>query len=401
MNKKYATIHTSRLPAPKKHRQQQVPGIKAYLAVTMAACIMAVSLAGCQGSRPAEPTASQTQTTASGNTGENQADTGTPKAGDTEKSGQDNTGGNVPAGAVSRPDNYPVRPVEILVPYAAGGAADLVARAIASVLPDYLDGANVTITNVTGGNGVVGVSQLMSKKNDGYTLAIYASPVFEITPFMNDVEYTMDDFTFLGTVVQRPNVLVVNAKSEWQTLDEFFTYAKEHPGTTYGDPAAGSAHLGFEALIQAAGVDTMKFVPYSGGTGEAITALLGGHVDAVMALPADTYEYIRSGDMRALCIQGEERIDIMSDIPTAKEQGYDVSVGLTNGFIAPAGLDDDIAGYLSQALELAVDDPRVLELDPGDEGLLVYYDGEKTKQILSDTAVSFQGLIESLGLQSE
>ena len=111
----------------------------------------------------------------------------------------------------------------------------------------------------------------------------------------------------------------------------------------------------------------MKFVPYSGGSGEAITALLGKHVDAVMALPADTYEYIRSGDLRALCIQGDERIGIMPDIPTAKEQGYDVSVGLTNGFIAPAGLDGEIAAYLSNALKQAVNDPKVLELDPGDE----------------------------------
>lgn len=369
------------------------------LAVTMAACIMTISLAGCQNSQTTKTPASQPPTAETAKQPEtSQADPGADSASVQAKTDQDPSPAPVPSNAVSRPDNYPVRPIEVLVPYAAGGAADLVARAIASVLPDYLDGANVTITNVTGGNGVVGVSQLMGKKNDGYTLAIYASPVFEITPFMNEVEYTMEDFTFLGTVVQRPNVLVVNAKSPWTTLDEFFSYAKEHPGTTYGDPAAGSAHLGFEALIQAAGVDTMKFVPYSGGTGEAITALLGEHVDAVMALPADTYEYIRSGDMRALCIQGEERISIMSDIPTAKEQGYDVSVGLTNGFIAPAGLDEGIATYLSAALEQAVADPRVLELDPGDEGLLIYYDGEKTKDILSDTALSFQGLIESLGL---
>ncbi len=373
--------------------------IKKTLAITAAACILAASLGGCQSAPPKETTAPAAtgDSTGSGqDSGGNSQDTDSAAK---TPAGNQSSGGQT-TGPVPRPDSYPVRPVEILVPYAAGGAADLVARAIASVLPDYLDGASVTITNVTGGNGVVGVSQLMGKKNDGYTLAIYASPVFEITPFMNDVEYTMEDFTFLGTVVQRPNVLVVNAKSPWKTLDDFFTYAKDHPGTTYGDPAAGSAHLGFEALIQAAGVDNMKFVPYSGGTGEAITALLGGHVDAVMALPADTYEYIRSGDMRPLCIQGDERIDIMADVPTAKEQGYDVSVGLTNGFIAPAGLDGEIARYLSGALEQAVQDPRVLELDPGDEGLLIFHDGAKTREILSGTALSFQKLIQALGLQS-
>ena len=195
--------------------------------------------------------------------------------------------------------------------------------------------------------------------------------------------------------------MVVHADSPWKTLDEFFEYAKSNPGTTYGDPAAGSAHLGFEALIQAAGAEGMKFVPYSGGSGEAITALLGKHVDAVMALPADTYEYIRSGDLRALCIQGDERIGIMPDIPTAKEQGYDVSVGLTNGFIAPAGLDGEIAAYLSNALKQAVNDPKVLELDPGDEGLLIYYDGEETKQILTDTSSSFEGIIKELGMQAQ
>lgn len=308
---------------------------------------------------------------------------------------------SAPAEDNGKPDNYPTKPINLIVPYAAGGAADIVARAVASVLPDYLDGAQINITNVTGGNGVVGVTQLMGSANDGYNIAIYASPVFEITPYMNDVTYTMDDFTFLGTVVQRPNVLVVHADSPWQTLEEFIEYVKANPGTvTYGDPAAGSAHLGFEALIQAAGLD-MKFVPYSGGTGEAITALLGKHVDAVMALPADTFEYIRSGDMRPLCVQAEERIDILPDVPTAKEAGVDVVVGLTNGFIAPAGVDQKIADYLTAALEQAVSDPRVLELDPGDEGLLIHYNGADTRQLLADTGASFEGLINDLGLANQ
>lgn len=367
--------------------------MKKYVGIITAACLMAASLSGCQSSQLKQesdaPASTAIQT--------DSAKAASPESADAALS----EGGSNASGTIARPENYPTRPLEIIVPYAAGGAADLVARAIAAVLPDYLDGANVTITNVTGGNGVVGVTQMLSEKNDGYKIAIYASPVFEITPFMNDVEYTMENFTFLGTVVQRPNVLVVNAKSDWTSLDEFFAYAKEHPGITYGDPAAGSAHLGFEALLRSAGISDMKFVPYSGGTGEAITALLGGHVDAVMALPADTYEYIRSGDLRALCVESEARIDVLGDLPTAKEQGYDAVVGLTNGFIAPAGLDKNIAAYLSQALEQAVNDPRVLELNPGDEGLMTYYDGEETKKILADTAVSFQALIKELGMASE
>lgn len=365
---------------------------KKYLAMILAAAMVTVGTAGCQGSQKELKATTQETTTDSEAAGNDAAN-------EEKETKQENEG--EAENTFTRPENYAVKPVEIIVPYAAGGAADLVARAIASVLPDYLDGASVTITNITGGNGVVGVTQMMSEKNDGYTIAIYASPVFEITPYMNEVEYKMDDFTFLGTVVQRPNVMVVNTKSDWNTLDEFFEYAKNNPGTTYGDPAAGSAHLGFEALLKSANVSGMKFIPYSGGSGEAITALLGGHVDAVMALPADTYEYIRSGDLRALCIEGDERIDIMKDIPTAKEQGYDVSIGLTNGFIAPAGLDDEIAAYLSNALEQAVNDPKVLELDPGDEGLLVYYNGEETKKLLTDTAISFEDIIKELGMQAE
>lgn len=296
---------------------------------------------------------------------------------------------------------YPEKPIELIVPYSAGGAVDLVARAVASVLPTYMDGATITVTNVTGGNGVVGVTQLMNEKSDGYKLAVYASPVFEITPFMNEVSYTMDDFTFLGSVVQRPNVLVVHSTSGWGDLDSFIDHVKNNPGTTYGDPAAGSAHLGFEALRKAAGLDDMKFVPYSGGTGEAITALLGKHIDCTMALPSDTFEYIRSGDLKALCVLSDERIDILPDVPTAKELGYDVNIGLTNGFIAPKDLDPEIAAYISDALKQAVDDPKVLELDPGDEGMLVFINGEDTKELLFDTSESFQVLIEELGLAKE
>lgn len=381
--------------------------LKKSMGIAVALCMILTVVTGCGGGLGAGAKGTGTESTAAQSKdeapGEGETQGGGESKPEAETSGQGESGADKTGSEQSvpaRPDGYAVKPVELIVPYAAGGAADIVARAIASVLPDYLDGASVTITNVTGGNGVVGVTQLLNEKSDGYTMAIYASPIFEITPFMNDVNYGMDDFTFLGTVVQRPNVMVVNAASPWQTLDEFVEYAKSNPGTTYGDPAAGSAHLGFEALIKAAEITGMKFVPYSGGSGEAITALLGKHVDAVMALPADTYEYIRSGDLRALCIQGDERIDIMPDIPTAKELGYDVTVGLTNGFIAPKGLDPAVSEYLSAALEQAVSDPRVLELDPGDEGLLIYYSGEDTKSLLTNTAASFEGIIKELGLES-
>lgn len=361
--------------------------MKKTIGIMLAVAMTAGVLAGCSGNQASSPKETVAKTKA-----ETQAAAGAEKK---EEAKEEAASGEASA---AKPENYPKKPIEILVPYAAGGAADLAARAIASVLPDYLDGATVTITNVTGGNGVVGISQLMNAKNDGYTLAAYASPLFEITPYMNDVAYTMDDFTFLGTTVQRPNVLVVNSKSGWNTLDDFVKHAKENPGTTYGDPAAGSAHLGFETLIKKAELTDMKFVPYSGGSGEAITALLGQHIDSVIALPADTFEYIKSGDLKALCIEGEERIDIMPDVPTAKELGYDVVVGLTNGFVAPAGLDSRIAEYLSAALEKAVQDPRVLDLDPGDEGLLVYYNGQETKELLKSTATSFEPIIKELGL---
>ncbi len=297
-----------------------------------------------------------------------------------------------------KPEGYPKKPISLIIPYAAGGAADIVARAIGTNLSAHMDGAQINMTNVTGGNGVVGITQLKGSKNDGYTISIYASPLFEITPFMNDVPYVMDDFTYLGTVVQRPNVLVVNADSPWQTLEEFVAYCKENPGkVTFGDPAAGSAHLGFEALNKAAGIE-LKFVPYSGGTGEAITALLGKHVDAVVALPADTYEYIRSGALRPLAVQSAERIDILPEVPTCLECGYDVIVGLTNGFVAPAGLDPQIAAYLEAVIAETLEDPKVLEMDPGDNGMLISFTAEETKTLLQNTAESFKTLIEELGL---
>ena len=368
--------------------------MKKLIATTLAAVMAAALLAGCS-AKPAAPAATQAPAaTAAPETTAAPAAT-TAAAAETTAAPAET---QAASGELTRPASYPARPITMIVPYAAGGAADVIARALAQVLPDYLDGVTVNCENVTGGNGVVGVTQLKGAKADGYTIGVYASPVFEITPSMNDVEYTLDDFTFLGTDVQRPNVLAVNAKSEWKTLEDFVNYVKANPGkATYGDPAAGSAHLGYESFIKAAGLE-MTFVPYSGGTGEAITALLGGHVDSITGLPADTYEYYRSGDLRLLAVEGESRLDTLPDVPTMKECGYDIVIGLTNGVIAPAGLDPEIAAYLEQAVEKAVNDPRVLEADPGDAGLLVYYNGAETKQLLAGTAETFKGIIEELGL---
>ena len=143
----------------------------------------------------------------------------------------------------------------------------------------------------------------------------------------------------------------------------------------------------------------MKFVPYSGGTGEAITALLGKHVDAVVALPADTFEYIRSGDLRPLCIEGEERIDILGDVPTAKECGYEAVLGTWRGLAVPASTPDEVVAELYKIFSEAAASDAFVEFMTNTNNVIDIMDGASFTKLIADQLDMYTGLVADLGLK--
>ncbi len=244
--------------------------------------------------------------------------------------------------------DFPSKPISLIVPVSSGGGSDTIARAIAAEAEKSLD-ESIGIVNKTGGSGSVGMTEGANAKADGYTVSM----VFvELTMFdhlgISPLKHT--DFKPLGLINLDPAALTVAADAPYDTLEEFIDYAKENPGKVkIGNSGTGSIwHIAAEVIAEEAGIDIVN-VPFEGAT-EAVTGVVGGHVDAVTVSPAEVKAQLDAGNVKTLAIMSDEKSDIIPDVPTFSEAGLDVeSVGTWRGFAVPKDTPDDVAKKLEDA----------------------------------------------------
>jgi tripartite-type tricarboxylate transporter receptor subunit TctC len=244
---------------------------------------------------------------------------------------------------------YPEKPIEIIVGYAAGGGTDVMARTVGKFLETALGGsASVVIKNEPGAGGQIGFTHVATAKPDGYTLGTFNLPAALALTFDREADYDVDSFTYLANFVEDPNTIVVSASSGFETLDAFLAAAKADPGAiTVGlSSLGGNDHFAAIMMEQASGAE-LTLVPFKGAA-LARTALIGGHVAAgTMALSQTT---AFQDELRVLAVLDDKRSPFRPDVPTAKELGYDVEMSSLRGIVAPAGLDPKIADRLRKAL---------------------------------------------------
>ena len=245
------------------------------------------------------------------------------------------------AGAAS---DYPNKPVRIIVPQAAGGGVDVVARNLAQKLGETW-GQQVIVDNRPGANGIIGIEAIAKSKPDAYTLGAAFTSVLTINPHVyKSLPYdTFRDFSPITQTVTNTMVLVVNAYLPARSVKELVALARSRPGdAVYGSFGVGNmTHLAGELLRQEAGVK-MTHVPYKGET-PAVTDLLGGQVVMIFATSAGVAPHIRSGRLRLLATGGEKRAIAYPDTPTMIEAGFpNVRVTGWGALIAPAGTAQDI-----------------------------------------------------------
>lgn len=265
------------------------------------------------------------------------------------------------AGAGESAEQYPSDTIRIVTPYDAGGPSDLTARTYAEALSKQLD-ETVVVENKPGGSGAVGTQELMTSKPDGYTLGLVTTGTLVSTPLTNDVGYTPDDFTMLGVMAEVPTALVTSSDARWKDAEAFFAEAKAKPDSiTVGVPGASTPQaVELQRLKDEYGVG-VRVVPFDGNA-ELIAAQLGGNVDALWINSSDdVIGNIESGKFTALAVGNPERDKAMPDAPTLEELGYDGldDSGSVFGLAAPAGLPDDIAAEITEALGKASADPKV------------------------------------------
>lgn len=229
--------------------------------------------------------------------------------------------------------------VKMIVPFSAGGGSDLSGRAIAAGLEDGT-GVNISVENREGGSGAVGYSNFLSQKGkDNFLLA--SETALLALPLTQDVQFDYKSFTPVMKLGDDYTLLVVKPDSKYKTCSEVVDDAKSNRVVAAVSGATSLDQVVFTLTEQKTGAKFDR-VPFESGS-EVITALLGGQVDVISVNPGEVLGQIQAGSLKALCSFSDKRYtyDALKDIPTAKEQGVDVSFAQFRGFIAPGGISED------------------------------------------------------------
>jgi tripartite-type tricarboxylate transporter receptor subunit TctC len=269
--------------------------------------------------------------------------------------------------------DYPAKPVKIIVPWNAGGTTDIVARLFSTELAEEL-GQPVPVVNRVGGGGSLGTKEALGEK-DGYTILMTTSGNHILTPLANDVGYVHDDFIPIGQLSTRTLALAVLDKSPWKNLADLQKAAKADPGKyTFGAVPNALPFLTTTAWANAAGVKLLH-VPQQGGA-PGVTGVLGGHLDMVPESLSSVQSHLKSGTMRGLAVFNKQRDPNAPNIPTATEQGFDVFGNPFTGVAVAKGTPPEVVEKLRQVTaRIAKDDSFIERMTKAGEHV-EYLDGK-------------------------
>jgi len=251
--------------------------------------------------------------------------------------------------------SFPHRgPIEITVLFPAGTSADVTARLLADGMSKQL-GAKVIVFNRPGAGGAIGYKYVASQKADGYSI-VWNSNSISTTFHSGLLPFDYHEFDAVARVLVESPVIAVRGESKWKTLAQLVADAKSHPkGITVGNSGIGShTHISSVALFKAAGVEAVD-VPF--GAAQVVPSMLGGQVDAVLQLPAALSGYVKSGQVRLLASLTSTRDPLLGDVPTAREQGFDVSLEAWRGIAVPKGTPKAAVAALEEAIRRTAASP--------------------------------------------
>ncbi len=259
------------------------------------------------------------------------------------------------AGQVRAAEDFPTKPVTLVIPVGAGGSHDLTARALASVAHQYL-GQPLIIELKPGGGGAIGEDYVAKSKPDGYTL-VFGGPGWSSTlPAIEGRSHGPDTLMAVARINYGTVVWNVNPAKPWKSLKDLVEWAKANPGKLIHATTGpwGASDLPMKQMMKQYGF-TANLVPYDGG-GPALVAVLGGHADSVINPLPQMLPHIRAGKLRAIAVLDSKRESDLPDIPTAKEQGYDVEYTLWRAVLAPKGTPRPIIEKLASAFKGMTED---------------------------------------------
>jgi tripartite-type tricarboxylate transporter receptor subunit TctC len=254
--------------------------------------------------------------------------------------------------AVHAADAFPTKPVQVIIPFAPGDT-DTMLRPFIDKMGEFL-GQSVIMTYKPGAGGGIGAGMVATSQPDGYTLVGTSQGSIVVVPTFNkEIKYSTESFAPIASLSEGGFILVVKANSQWKTMQELIDYSKKNPNkinyTTSG--AMGVTHLIAEIFAKEAGIE-WTHIPEK-GSGPAVTALLGGHVELSSAAIGPALAHVQAGSLRALAVFGDKRLQAFPDVPTLKELGYKIEARALYGISAPKDTPKEVVDAIYLAAKKA------------------------------------------------
>lgn len=297
---------------------------------------------------------------------------------------------------------WPAHTISMIVPFPAGGQADLAARPVALALEKIL-GKSVIVDNRAGGaGGAIGNAAAARAEPDGYTLLMTLSSLAVLPEadrlFDRPPVYEVSQLTPIARVLADPTLLAIQESARWKTLEDFVEDAKRRPGEIrYGSSGPyGTLHVAMEMFAASAGIK-LQHIPFRGAA-PALNALMSGTVDALASAPGTLKQLVDSGKMRVLANWGAERIASFPDLPTFKERGYkDVEFYIWAGLFAQKALPDPIMNRLREAMAEAVKRPEVIKTFETAGSPVAYMDAPEFSKFVETDSARLVAAVKRIG----
>jgi tripartite-type tricarboxylate transporter receptor subunit TctC len=281
--------------------------------------------------------------------------------------------------------DFPKKPIRVIIPYAAGGGTDVLARALQKPLEKEL-GTKIVVDNIPAGSTKVGTMEGMKAKADGYTILLMSDRAWPVFYYSKTYDTKVwEQLTPIANLTVEPMAFVeVKSTSPFKTWGDLVKFAKENPGKLSGGIAGGTTTLMINEIAQKAGIK-INIVPF-GGAGPSKIAVLGGHVDFRVCQVTEAISMIRAGETRGLAVSTDKRLNFLPDVPTFKELGIGEGIIMTRSIWGPPNMPKDIVDTITKAIQKASKDSEYVKLI---EDQLTYKVEYRPPEELSASLVDF------------
>ena len=278
-------------------------------------------------------------------------------------------------------EQFPAREVKLIIPFAPGGATDVVFRVISEAAEAHL-GKSIVPMNMGGAGGSKGSTFVKGQKADGYTL-LGGHEFMMTTHYGGMVDFGLEAFEPVCTLAATPFTVTAGTHTPYKSYPELIDYVKKNPGkVVLGMTPASVQYVFWSEVARTAGLDMNKAfrVVIINGSGPQVKAILGKHIDMVSGDVPSNIEYVKDGRMQFLAVSNQNRVPQIPNVPTQKELGYDVNLAVTRAVFAPKGTPKDVVDKIAKAYEMACKDPAVIKKieELGNE--MLYLNAQQTKE---------------------